>query len=1702
MPMRSLRRASLVLLGVTLLASTAWLPEVSGQIKVQVKQAAPPPGAPVPLPVMVPPPPAPPPTNAANPDGFEYGGISLPKDEQHLNKKIEAAVDYIREEDWKEAIPLLQKLLEIKEDVFARLMRKSPDGKEVPNWISVKTEADRLIANLPPNGRDFYKLTYGNEAARLLKKYKESGDAAILAEIMKRYAHTDAGGEAIRLLASYHLDRGNYSVAIRCYEKLFNREGADKLPPAVLFKAAFAAHMAPVSETKGSNPIVASKISEKDLWRQLKGQTREVSLGDQTMPVDDLEEYVAKLQRPTLYVNSTDSPVFRATPNRGNQLSGGPAFFVPKWRRSTVAAHSESYRPDSSSAPAKVEDSLAYQHLRKAEKWAQNHNQPLLTSFAPIAVTVSRGEEKEPLLIYKDYWGINAFNMRTRERSWDTPSSWSLERMLGKHADARKQQALTGWLDFYVGSQNQRPQILFENSAVSTLSTDGKYVYVVEDLAVPPPSHSVNPHMGGGMGNPQPTGYSPEIVEAIRHNKLLAFSLQTNGKLTWEVGEKGELGDCCFLGPPLPLGGKLYVLTEKQQELRLVCLDPDALGAIVSSQILGTTHEKIENDTLRRTQAAHLSYGEGILVCPTNAGAVFGINLLENSLVWAYPYREKGEAPVEAVGGPIMMRGPGVIVRPNAPAVANSTAHQQSQWKVSAPVIQDGKVVFTAPDARSIHCINLRDGSPVWVKKKLDDDLYLGNVYNSKVLIVGKKSVRALSLGNGDTLWTVETGLPSGQGIGSDNLYFLPLKEAGRAREPEICAIDMETGQTFHTKSRAKTAGSNDLDVPGNLLFFEGDVISQTPWEIVAYPQLKVKIAQMDERIAMNPNDPIGLTERGDLRLDKGDLAGAIEDLSTALKNGPDQETRARARAKLYDTLTAYIQKNFTGAEKYLQEYEELCNVDMTGTKDEAELAERQAEQRRRRATFLWLVAKGREEQGRLVEAFEKYQEFGAVAGKQQELVPAVDDRHVKAAPDVWSRGRIMAMMAKARPEHREPLEKLIRSRWEKVRGTNDLDELRGFVRLFGPVCDAGKEARLELVERLIEQKDNAGADKSPLLEAEMELNHFRNGHESPELAARATEALARLYTRRGLLEDAAYCYRKLGTTYANIKVRDGKTGRDIYNDTATDKRLLPHLDEPDRTGAFGKLQGKVERGGEPISTQVFHFEHNGEPLPFFHRHTVGLRLDNHQLRLTDRLTGEDRWQHELTRTQFSALANANGQGNTLHFPYRTLGHLVVLPVGHMVFGIDPVNQKVLWEKNLATLGNSSGLNAPAAAAPVPTQFFMDPHDNSLQVLYQDGWIQRLGQTGPLEGPAFCIQTRETLSAIDPLDGRTLWSRMDVNPHNFLFADDEYVFVVELDSNDNNNPAVTGTRAFRLSDGISVKVPDFAAAYQKRRQLVGRHILTAENDPKTATVTLRLYDVLTGQDLWKAAYPARSILLQSDDPAFTGAVEPNGTVHVVDLRSLKEVLTSKLADPAADLLNVQAVHLLADKANFYLALNTPVDPNVIRVGVLQSNLLPNIGMRAVPVNGMLYAFERASGEIAWFVPAKHQMIGLDQFRDLPIVLLTSRHQKWENAFGRMQMSQVVAALAIDKTTGKVTLKEDNIPGATPFHALRVNPRARTIELIGNNVKLIHSPDPKAIRTEKEKIPATRNEAPTGKSGAAVRNRVDLPVEAPDLSPGR
>jgi outer membrane protein assembly factor BamB len=1532
-----------------------------------------------------------PPATAKN-DPADLGGATLPTDPK-IKGRLQAAADFIKGEDWRPAVIVLQTILDQPEDAFVPLTEKGAGGKEVSVVVSAHTAANRLLAGLPAAGRKVYEREYGGKAAELLAAGKKEQDREALAEVSQRYLYTEAGPEATERLAWLLHQRGDMASAALAFARLIERTGLEKLEPLTLFRAALVFQGA-----RDTN-------HRERVWKQLAAKAPNgLRVAGRDFSLNELKQEIDKAA-PRSAGAPSGYPMLGGDATRTAQGAGGAPFMQPDWTQKLLIDQQ---------VKTWIHDSP-----QSAVKMLEGRGHPVLPAQFPVAAT-GPGRDGKPrsLVIFRSYGGIHAVDANTGKLPWISKSFWSMEAM---QADSQKQQPLASWVQWWV--QSGKPEVLLENSTVGSLSTDGTLVYAVDDLAVPPGDSQLAIRPGGRTPN-EPVLWNQVINDAIQHNKLQAIELLT-GRTKWELGGKipaGEgagkdpkdLRDSYFLGPPLPLEGRLYFINEKAQQLRLVCFDPGRLpahnpsakdlhDAIAWVQPLATAREKITQDFWRRITAAQIAYGEGVLVCPTNAGVILGVDLLGHRLLWANAYREP---PPDHPGREIPIT-----------------------WKVPGPVVQDGKVVFTAIDSEALHCLDLRTGANLWRQKRQQGDLYLAGVYAGRVVVVGKAYCRALALADGHELWRVTTGLPSGRGTASDNVYYLPLREEAGTKTPAVVAIDLMKGKVVsRARSRPDSLERGLSAVPGNLTFFGGYVISQNATEVAGLPLLKTKIEQINRLLEKNPNDPAGLYERGELRLDQGNLLGAVEDLRAARANKPEEELGRLIRAKLYEALTQLLQADFSGGEKYLKEYEELSKTPVDPKATPEQQQEQEAAGRQRRATYLMLVGHGYEQQGRLVPALEAYLEFAA-QGDPSERLSVVDDPTLKVAPRLWVAGRIRAMLAAARPPSRQLLEEGIDKHWKAAQKANDLDALRRFVDVFGD-SRVGREARLALAEQLV-----AAARSLP--EAERQLILLSRQKDDPQKAGQAIEALARLMVRRGLREDAVHYYRVLKTEFAATIIRDGKTGADLWEGITTDKRFLPYLHQDGGETGRSRVKATGEQGNFPMTQadMIYTFLPEGDVLPFFERYRVCLNYNTNHFKLIDRRTGQEKWEAVLRPNNFTThmqwlnnFNNGNPKAPTAAtLGYRTVGHLLVLNLGQVIVGLDPIGQRVLWEKSLI---GSDGL--------MPNNQPMLDADGVLQIVYQDGYTLRLGQSGPVTATGVCLLTQEGLIALDPLTGRTLWTRSDVPRHSYIFGDDQHVFLVELDKN--NTP--TGTRAFRTQDGAAVRVPDFTAPYSRRLRVMGGVLLLTESTPD-AGLTMRLYDVATGKDVWTKRFPAKSVVLRSEEPDLAGAVSPDGKATVVSLRTGKEVLIGMI-DPR-HLQNVQQAHLLADGQFVYMMFHATPKNDV------WSNLQPGTGLRGLPVNGAVYAFDRATGKIKWIAEVENQQLVLEQWKELPVLIFTSRYNKIQGGFWR---GQVVSVEIYYKANGKLVFNRPDLgQQVQQFYALNYDPRSGKIELTGHNYKV-------------------------------------------------
>lgn len=1494
------------------------------------------------------------PRSASESEPETSASISLPPN-RRAGKSIEAAVDLIHDGNYLDAVGALQNLLELPEDAFIKV---ASDESGPAHWSSVRAEAKRMLGALPPKGRDVYELQFGARAREQLATAKKEGDTRKLAAIAQRFPHTQAASEALALLGSYHLSRGRPELAAICFERLLNSKAS--MTPVVLLKAAMAFH-------QSGNAELAARA-----WTQLGARApRGLTLGDRTVSLEDLRHELDRLPGPNRDARANEWLAFRGAADRSAAGEGSIPFLdddLDRWSHATV------------------HEVQAKQWLSQAiEEQERRRQGPILPAFFPL---IAQGK-----LVFRTHGGIRAVDLKNGKQAWNVSSDLSLDHLSGA---IERRGPVTQWIQAYFQGGNY--SVLFENSALGTLSADHARVYAIDDLALLPHPLFLQQTPWRG-GNPAMLG----SFEADYHRSALkAYDLAT-GQLRWQRGGKdvkdGE--ETFFLGPPLPLGGKLYALAEIKGVLKLLCLNPET-GEDRWTQTLADVRDPLPTDVGRRSQAAPLAYGDGILVCPTNAGGVLGIDLLTHSLVWAYLYRERAPAAT----APANLWEGRRLARPHRLAMPD--------WKNSAPIVRGGKVVFTAPDGTSVHCLNVRDGSLVW-KADRGNDLYLAGVFNQKVLLVGKQTCRALDLDNGKPLWCIETGTPSGMGVASGSLYYLPLKAPARQTEPspEICAIDMNKGEIV---ARAR---STKREIPGNLLFTDGMVISQTASAVTAYPQLATKLAKVDAALKANPHDAAGLASRGELRGNRGDLPGAVEDLRLALAQKPVDALRSRIREKLYATLTELLGRDFAAAEKYLEEYRELCTVTAVSGSSVKEQEDAAAESRRRSASYLCLVAKGRERQGRLQAAFRAYHDFAAAA-VSDELMAVPGDPSRKVRPDRWARGRAAALLAGASAEQRGVLEgEVTREAKEALAGAGP-DRLRRFAGLYGSLLHSGQQARIELARRLAADP-KAGVSRA--LEAELLLLRVRAEAE-PEVAARATYELARLLLERGDVAGAVAWYRVLGRDFATTTVVDDKTGAELLDGLASDKRFFEHLGPARSAWPAGPWKATESVGVNSARPPQLAFTPEGVVPPFFAKHELVLNLTNFQLQLLGE-SGNEIWNQQIIRGNVRVHFFNN---RALRLPATLAGHLAVVNVGGMVYAVDPLGKRLAWEKDL--LPGVGVLGTPYQVLPSV--------EGGFEAYYPDGRVQKVAAPGPVTASYVALRTLNQLVALDPFDGKTLWTREDVPADAPLFGDETHLYYVESKPDGSK----VG-RALRACDGARVEVADFAMLFEAKFRTFGRCLLLAHDDG--SRLTLRLHDVHTGKDRWQKAFANGARLATTEDAQLVGVIEPKeGRVSVLDPASGSVQLAAKVAPAAFD--KAGYIRLVADDEQVYVAVQRPADAAAVGAGPW-----PNAtGMNSVPINGKLIALRKSDGKLAWQADVANQCLVLDAFRDLPVVVCSARMLKWAPG-GRGQIP-FTKTLCFDKRSGKLIYEKEQDHG-TPFHTLKIDRKTHRIELASYNVKV-------------------------------------------------
>lgn len=687
---------------------------------------------------------------------------------RELVNSLKSAQEAAAKERYGDAVAELRKILDASEgDGF--LLRDSLYGSQ----RTIKTEAMRVLDSLPAASRRLYELQNGGEIQRSVNEAIRQGDRSALADIARRHFPSPVAADVVVLLAHDAFDRGCPLEALAWIRFLLRSSSAVKGREAEILLVRAASYIAidnlpraresigqlkairpPVNFRLGAEEHTSADPPERLLaslgWKAIAGQTSSVA------------------------ATATDWLVFRGDAAR-NALSEWSGPLGPRlWKAGTL-------------------DDAA---TKQFSTWRRTDaDQVLFPCLHPLVVG--------NVLLARSPCRLSAFDVRSGKLLWENPPATNQPikpRAKSDEPNGLAEQDPTLWQRFW------------EDAPFGQISSNGSEVFLIDGFGIA--------HSGDGQpvvimmpGQAQVMTPTP----AQPHNRLVALSLSKQGKLVWSVGgedggQESQLAGYFFLGPPLPEGRSLYVLAEKDGAIRLCALDA-ATGSLQWSLALAQPEAAILDDPVRRLAGASPSMCDGILVCPTSAGAVAAVDPATRSLLWGFQY-PIGEQKADRTPRGVFLNGRMLTIKRNA---INRTVRD------ATAVLAAGRTFLLPVEAEQLYCLNTVTGDLLWSCPR-DEMLFIAGVATDKVVLAGERGLFSRSLQSGKPAWRDECiELPGksqviGRGFMAGGFYYLP------STWNEVVKFDLRAGKIAE-RSPTKNPLGNITAANNRLVSHTGDAI-------------------------------------------------------------------------------------------------------------------------------------------------------------------------------------------------------------------------------------------------------------------------------------------------------------------------------------------------------------------------------------------------------------------------------------------------------------------------------------------------------------------------------------------------------------------------------------------------------------------------------------------------------------------------------------------------------------------------------------------------------------------------------------------------------------------------------------------------------------------------------------------------------------
>ena len=667
----------------------------------------------------------------------------------------------------------------------------------------------RLEAVFRSAGPEFlrqYGEQFNDTAAQALKAALEQGDADGLAQLSARFQWTPTGPLTLRLRARVHIDSGDFLEAAL----LLTRAATLSQPaqPRLQLQAAWCF-------AKSGLPVDAQEILS-----QLRAAGEPMFAPGDTSAATlqkDLERLLAARD------NSPNTAVSWLQPfgdyrRLQIQTSAVPRL-QPAWTKNLFQLHDVLY----SDRMYPLLDAIA-EGVEERSKLFMNSGK-IATPVAQPLISSGRAFVRTP-------FSIQAWDLTKAELIWEvarpTKSLREFADLLDEPAESERQQPSETLEDEATRAHLQSVRI----STGMQMTIGGSTLFVVEETPASGNDWLDMPGMIRGM----PT---------VTTNYIRAYDLET-GLFRWEIGGQAQnpipgepqranlLAGYYFLGAPLVLGNRIYVLAENGTGIYLVQIGEPDLAAgrpnpqILASQSLAAPDVPLSQHPVRRLAGLIPTFAGGLLICPTCDGRLTAVSADDLSIRWIARYSATLQAQEIGNNQQIILFG-------TQNQYLSEQADNENRWCDFLPRVAAQRVLVTPRDSDQLYCLDLQTGRRLWAAPRGGYSSIAG-VTAEHVILAGQRQAGALKLDSGEPAWTtlIPEGIVCGTGVFTGKLLQLPTNK------PSLISIDAADGRIRAVQPWPGAA------LPGNLLSAPEGMLLQGLTKLSWLPRAAAELTPTD----------------------------------------------------------------------------------------------------------------------------------------------------------------------------------------------------------------------------------------------------------------------------------------------------------------------------------------------------------------------------------------------------------------------------------------------------------------------------------------------------------------------------------------------------------------------------------------------------------------------------------------------------------------------------------------------------------------------------------------------------------------------------------------------------------------------------------------------------------------------------------------